>query len=115
MKIDLKEIRLRFQVDDHYEYYPIAYLFNYEMCIAFDDKQVYLHRVNEVLSGIYEETPTTKIIVLGEIMRDDNTYEQYAERIIRHMYNTSIFSFLTQKYIYIGMDYVEDDWQLTNV
>ncbi|MEK4922416.1 hypothetical protein MKX78_10890 [Cytobacillus sp. FSL R5-0569] len=115
MKIDLIELKLRFQVDNHYEYYPVAYLFNHEMCIAFDDKQVYLHRVHEVLPGIYEETPNTKLIVLGEIMHDDITYEQYAKRIIRHMYNTSIFSFLTQKYIYIGVNYVEDDWQLTNV
>ncbi|MCA1028341.1 hypothetical protein LCM23_19950 [Cytobacillus kochii] len=102
MKIELKEIRLRFQVDNHHEYYPVAYLFNHEMCIAFDDKQVYLHRVHEVLPGIYEETPVTKIIVLGEIMLDDITYEQYAKRIIAKMNNTSMYEFLTKSISTLG-------------
>ncbi|MGG0891052.1 hypothetical protein [Cytobacillus horneckiae] len=115
MKLNLEEITVQYDVDDTKGEYFISFLFKHENCIAYDHQQVYLMRVKEVAPGLYEHEDNTKPIILGDIMRDDLSYKDYAARIIGHIQNMSIFSYLMQIYVWVGVDFIEDDFRLTNI
>ncbi|WP_419955913.1 hypothetical protein ACN6MT_11230 [Neobacillus niacini] len=86
-----------------------GYLIDEETTIVFYHNQVWLGRSKVNDNDVYEITEPMSL--LGE-QKQVIDLEDYAKRIIKHLKNTSLFSYIVQKHFYDDQDI---DWKVTNI
>lgn len=88
-----------------------GYLIDEENVIFFDNNQVWLTQVQHKEEDLFEVVDY-RYVLLGDQIRTDYPFELYVQRLVKHLKNTSIFSYIIQKYLYDDQDF---DWKITNI
>ncbi|MEH7419276.1 hypothetical protein V7266_29030 [Neobacillus drentensis] len=88
----------------------IGYLIDEENAIVFENNQVWLTRVKETDNDLYESI--TNMSLLGKIPKFNYSLEDYLKRLVKHLKNTSMFSYIVQKHFYDDQDI---NFNITNI
>lgn len=81
----MEKIIVAFDFDYSQHHYDDSFLIEPNVCIAFENDQIFMCSVRKVTEGIYKRDSNTKAALLGDDLRKDLDRAVYVEGIVKNL------------------------------